>query len=260
VQQLEIDGVPVFTAPGPERVTAALMFGVGIRDESYPMLGITHLIEHLVMGALPKSHLDCNALVDVEMTVFHATGRPAAVQAFLAGICAALADLSTERIEREMGVLQAEDCPGSHPTLAALWAARFGLAGPGLALAGGGVPEGVTEDDVRAHARRWFVRGNAALIWHGALPADLRLPLPEGAAPQRVRPAPRPQEQPVWMQGPTRGAGLLLMSAEPLNSPLSVAVDVLQERLRDVAWHERGLSYHAAVEIVDIAPGHGRSP
>jgi hypothetical protein len=256
VHRIEIDGVPVFSAAGPDRATAALMFGVGIRDESYPTLGITHLVEHLVMGSLPKSHLDSNAMVDLETTVFHATGRPEAVQAFLAGVCAALADLPTDRIEREIGVLQAEDCAGTHPTAAALWAARFGLAGPGLALGGGGVPDKVSEDDVRAHAGRWFVRGNAALIWHGELPPDLRLPLPEGPVPERPRPQPRPQAGPAWLEGPTPGVGLLLTSAEPLNSPLSIAVDVLQERMRDLARHERGLSYHADVHIVDVAPAH----
>jgi hypothetical protein len=53
VQRIDIDGVPVFTAPGPERVTAALPFGVGLRDESYATIEVTHLIEHLVMGSLP---------------------------------------------------------------------------------------------------------------------------------------------------------------------------------------------------------------
>ncbi len=254
VQRIEIDGVPVFTAPGPGRASAALVFGVGIRDETYATLGITHLIEHLAMGTLPKSHLESNATVDVESTVFYASGRPAAVADFVARVCAALGDLPTDRIDLETGVLEAENCHGSHPTAAALWGARFRLNGPGLALAGGGVPCGLTEDQVRAHAQKWFVRSNAALAWHGELPADLRIALPDGPRPERAVPQERPQDRPVWMQGATPGVGLLLTSAPTPNNPLNVAVEVLEGRLTDVARHQRGLSYSVTREVVDVAP------
>jgi hypothetical protein len=255
VQRIEIDGVPVFTAPGPERVTAGLVFGVGVRDESYALLGTTHLVEHLVMGSLPKSHLECNAMVDTEMTVFHATGRPEAVVAFLSGICAALADLPVHRIAQEIGVLEAENCAGAHPTAAALWAARFRLTGPGIAVAGGGVPVGVDDEAVRAHARRWFVRSNAALVWHGELPDGLRLPLPDGPRPERPAPVRRSQSGPVWMQGPALGAGLLLTAGDQRDPAVGAGIEVLLERVRDVARHERGLSYHADVGIADVAEG-----
>ena len=36
VQRIDVDGIPVRTAPGPERITAALVFGVGSRDETFP--------------------------------------------------------------------------------------------------------------------------------------------------------------------------------------------------------------------------------
>ena len=255
MQRIEIDGVPVFTAPGPDRAAAALVFGVGIRDESYATLGITHLVEHLAMGALPKSHLERNATVDVESTVFFANGRPQAVADFVTRVCAALSDLPTDRMDLEMGVLEAENCAGSHPTAAALWGARFRLNGPGLALAGGGVPVGLTEEQVRAHARKWFVRANAALAWHGELPADLRLDLPDGPSPERGTPEERPQDRPVWMQGATPGVGLLLTSAPTPNHPLNVAVEVLEGRLTDVARHQRGLSYSVLREVIDVAPG-----
>jgi predicted Zn-dependent peptidase len=255
VQRIEIDGVPVFTAPGPGRASAALVFGVGIRDETYATLGITHLIEHLAMGALPKSHLESNATVDVESTVFFASGRPQAVADFVTRVCAALSDLPTDRIDLETGVLEAENCHGSHPTAAALWGARFRLNGPGLALAGGGVPCGLTEEQVRAHAQKWFVRSNAALAWHGELPADLRVGLPDGPRPERPAPEDRPQDRPVWMQGATQGVGLLLTSAPTPNHALNVAVEVLESRLTDVARHQRGLSYSVTREVVDVAPG-----
>ena len=256
MQRIEVDGVPVFTAPGPERATAALIVGVGVRDETFATLGVTHLVEHLVMGALPKSHLECNAMVDVETTSFVATGRPDRVAGFLAAVCAAIGDLPTDRIALETGVLEAENCAGSHPTAAVLWGARFRLAGPGLALAGGGVPATLTEEQVRAHVRRWFVGGNAALAWHGPAPEGLRLPLPDGPRPARPVPAARPQTGPVWTTGPTAGVGLLVRSDRAPDTALTVALDVLEERMRDVARHQRGLSYHSETVVVDVAPGH----
>src|SRR3712207_8636558 len=47
--------------------------------------------------------------------------------------------------------LRAENCSTAHSTLGGLWAARFGLIGPGLAVADGPGPEYLTEETVRAH-------------------------------------------------------------------------------------------------------------
>ncbi|NEK58030.1 insulinase family protein [Geodermatophilus sabuli] len=254
MQRIEIDGVPVISAPGPERITAALVFGVGLRDETFATIEITHLVEHLAMGALPKSHLRCNAVTDVDTTAFYATGRPEAVRAFLEGVCRALSDLPTERLELEVGVLEAENCSTADSTIGALWAARFGLTGPGLVMADGPGRRYLTEDLVRAHARRWFVRGNAALWCSGAVPAGLRLPLPAGPRPERAIPAARPQTGPVWTAGHGSGVGLLLASGGSGDPALMVGVDVLKERLRDTARHARGLSYSVDSLGLDLGP------
>ena len=255
MQRIEIDGLPVFTADGPERVTAALMFGVGLRDETFATVGVTHLIEHLVMGTLPKSHLQSNALVDIDSTVFYATGRPDAVRAFVEAVCRAISDLPLDRMPLEIGVLQAENCAGSHSTVAALLGARYGLRGPGLTVtAGGAGPEFLTEAVVRDHLRRWFVRENAALVWHGPLPEGMSLRLPSGPRPLRPVPEPCHQPGPFWTQGPVfDGAGLLLVGP-PRDPALTIAVRVLEERMGDIARHARGLSYSAGVEFVDSAP------
>jgi hypothetical protein len=195
-------------------------------------------------------------MVDVESTTFFATGWPDRVAGFLAAVCAAIGDPPTDRIALETGVLQAENCAGAHPTAAVLWGARFRLAGAGLALAGGGVPVPLTEEQVRDHVRRWFVRGNATLAWHGPAPEGLRLPLPDGPRPPRPAPVARPQSAPVWTTGPTVGVGLLVRSPQALNTPLNIALDVLQERMRDLARHQRGLSYHCESVVLDVDPGH----
>ncbi len=253
VQRTQIDGVPVFTAAGPERTTAALVFGVGLRDETFATIEVTHLVEHLAMAALPRTHLRCNAVTDVDSTAFFATGRPAAVRAFLEGICRALADLPTERMAAEAGVLQAEGCGTGSSTVSALWAARYGLTGPGLTVSAGPGPEHLTEETVRAHAARWFVRGNAALWCHGPLPEGLRLPLPDGPRPQRRVPAPRPQDGPVWTRTDAPGVGLLLATDRPADVALAVAVDVVKDRLRERARHTRGLSYAVDSLTLDLA-------
>ncbi|SFO21259.1 hypothetical protein SAMN05660359_02080 [Geodermatophilus obscurus] len=254
VQRTVIDGVPVFSAGGRERTTAALVFGVGLRDETFATIEVTHLVEHLAMAALPRTHLRCNAVTDVDSTAFFATGRPDAVGAFLEAVCRALGDLPTDRLAAEAGVLQAESCAAGSSTVSALWAARYGLTGPGLTVSSGPGPEYLSEDTVRAHAARWFVRGNAALWCHGPLPTGLRLPLPAGPRPRRRLPVPRPQDGPVWTRTDVPGVGLLLATDTPDDVALAVGVQVAAERLRERARHARGLSYAVDSLTLDLAP------
>jgi hypothetical protein len=94
------------------------------------------------------------------------------------------------------------------------------------------------------------------VFWHGDLPEGLRLPLPEGPPPVHRRPGVRAQAGPVWMNGPAVGAGLLLTCTDPFDAGFGLAVEVLLERLRDVARHERGLSYNADIEVVDVGRDH----
>jgi zinc protease len=255
VQRTVVDGVPVFSAGGRERTTAALVFGVGLRDETFATIEVTHLVEHLAMAALPRTHLRCNAVTDVDSTAFFATGRPGAVGGFLEAVCRALADLPTDRLAAEAGVLQAESCTAVSSTVSALWAARYGLTGPGLTVSSGPGPEHLSEETVRAHAARWFVRGNAALWCHGPLPDGLRLPLPAGPRPVRRLPVPRPQDGPVWTRTDVPGVGLLLATDTPADAGLAVGVQVAAERLRERARHARGLSYAVDSLALDLSPG-----
>ncbi|HEX2072681.1 MAG TPA: hypothetical protein VHF92_02755 [Geodermatophilus sp.] len=105
---------------------------------------------------------------------------------------------------------------------------------------------------MRAHARRWFVRGNAALWCAGPLPPGLRLPLPAGSPPERPVPAPRPQPGPVWTQGHGAGVGLLLSAGGAGDPALTIGIEVLKERLRDTARLARGLSYSVDSLALDV--------
>src|SRR6266545_162483 len=133
MEQTVIDGVTAYWAPGPEPMTATLAFGCGARDETFRTIGVTHLIEHLAMGTLPRLHHDHNASVDMEITQFYATGKPAQLVEFLGTICAALRDLPLDRIGKEAGVLAAEGSQAIHPTAATLLTRRFGTSSYGLA-------------------------------------------------------------------------------------------------------------------------------
>ncbi|WP_091061580.1 M16 family metallopeptidase [Klenkia brasiliensis] len=247
MQRLEIDGIPVLHRPGPRRTTMALVFGVGVRDETFSTRETTHLVEHLVMGTLPKSSLRSNGMTTVDSTHFHATGRPEAVASFIEGVCAGLRAMSLDRVHTEVGVLQAEDCSGVGGFPESMLAQRYGLAGPGLAWPGGAGPEYLRDEDVLAFARRWFVAGNAVLVCHGELPAGLRLDLPPGPRPEHA-PAPRrPQPVACWAKSWAPGVGLMVSADGPWDPALRLAFDVLAERVQDVARTQRGLSYSTGV-------------
>ncbi len=252
VREIVVDGVRVFHVEGPTKTTAGLLFGVGMRDERLSAVGVTHLIEHLALSTLPKSHLDFNGSVGVDHTVFHATGRPEEVGAFLEQVCRALGDLPLDRLVQEAGVLAAEDCYGTSPTMAAAWTARFGLDGPGMCTMAGPGPLALTAEVVTEHAARWFTAGNAAVAVVGPLPPRLRLPLAPGARPERRVPLAQVGTGPQWLAGPCPGVGLLLDRPDPHEPAATVAVEVLRERLKDVARTQRGLSYSVEVEVLDV--------
>lgn len=248
MRRTEIDGVPVVWAPGPEPLHAVLTFGCGVRDESFRTIGVTHLIEHLAMSALPRLHHDHNASVDLELTQFFAAGPPEHIVSFLALVCEGLADLPVHRLSQEAGVLAAEGGCGTHPTAAALCTRRFGLESYGLAAWAGPGFDRISADMVRAHAARFFVNGNAVLQLTGPPPAGLRLPLPAGPRPAHdVRP-PAVADGPRWFTEQVPSVGVSL-TGTPDSRVWTIGLLALAERLRLSARHDRGLSYDIGAEL-----------
>lgn len=233
----------------------ALVFGVGVRDETFATREVTHLVEHLVMGTLPKSNLQRNGMTTVDSTHFHATGRPAAVAAFIEGVCTGLRELSLARADAEIGVLQAEDCSGVGGFVESMFAQRYGLSGLGVAYPGGPGPQYLSDDTITAHARRWFVAENAVLVCHGELPEGLRLDLPRGPRPVHDAVAAREQHGAAWGKSWAAGVGLMVTSTGPWDPALRVALDVVRERVQDVARTERGLSYSSGIVTQDVDRG-----
>ncbi|GGU48660.1 M16 family metallopeptidase [Lentzea flava] len=242
MQHTVIDGVDVYWAQGPAPMIATLTFGCGVRDESFRTLGVTHLIEHLAMSTLPRLHHEHNAMVDIEVTKFFATGKPAQLVDFIAAVCEALSDLPLSRIEKEAGVLTAEGSSGCHPTAGVLLARRYGIAGPGLAPWDGPGYDRIPAEAVTAHAARFFTRGNAVLTLTGPPPEGLRLPLPEGPRVVHDPVSPLSVDGPRWLAEDVPCVGMSLRG--PSVSPVdAMGLQVLSHRLTEVARKEKGLSY-----------------
>lgn len=240
----EVDGVAVHHLGSADPVcTATLVFGVGSRDETLPTQGVLHALEHIVMDAAKDTAAEINASVGPSETEFMASGTPPRVGEFLARICHGLAEPPTARLGAEAPIIAAELDQVGGPELA-LHAARYGIRDLGLAAMDGPGPDGLTGDQLRAAAARWFVTGNAALLVDGPLPADLLLPLRPGGPPahHRVRPRRWPGPHAARIDAPACAVSVLL--PPPAADRLDVlAVEVIGQRLRDTLRHRDGLSY-----------------
>lgn len=237
----EVDGVPAFWPPTREGPAAALlMFRVGQADETLPVRGITHMVEHLALVPTGRAPHDYNGQTGSSTTSFGVVGQPGELVGFFDALGQALRSLPVDRLASECTVLQTEEQSRAHSSQA-LWSLRWGPNGHGLM----GYDElGVHKldgDSVQQWADRWFVRQNAALVLNGPPPRGLRLPLGDGvrAAPPVVLPAVEPL--PTWypQQPPTFGLSYL----RDRSAASAVAAWLLQERMHDALRREHGLVY-----------------
>lgn len=241
MQRTEIDGVTTFWEQGPEPFTGSLVFGVGARHETFRTAQVAHLVEHLVMSTMPKTHLDHNARVEIDTTTFHATGPREAVVDFLERVCRALADLPLHHMEREAGVLHAEEGTSEHPALCWALDRRFGRSGPGLLSSTGPGPKRITQDHVREFVTRHFVRDNAVLVMTGPPPEGLRLPLPAGPRPPEYPGKATALPLPAFLRDEIPHPTLsFTLSREEWSGSL---VRILAERVLDDIRHQRGIAY-----------------
>lgn len=253
MNRAELDGVPVLWEQGPPPFSANLVFGVGARHESFRTLGVTHLVEHLVMGTLGKSALDRNAEVDLMTTTFYAAGPVQAVVDFVHRVCGAISDLPLDGLTREAGVLDAEGGSPEHPALAASLLRRYGHRAQGLAGSSGPGHTQLTAEHVTEHVRRHFTRQNAVLVLTGPPPPQLHLELPDG---NRV---PLPVADPVpglrvgWSHEQLPVLVLSGLVEEPdVGGIFSL---LLRERVEDDLRTGRGVSYEIDASSAPIKPG-----
>lgn len=243
-----VDGVPVFWAQGPGPLTAGLVIGMGLHHEDFRSNGVGHAVEHLAMSVIPRSHLDRNASIGLTETEFTATGPVGAVAEFLGQVCAALADLPLPRLEREVGVLDAESGLFTNPAHGAALALRFGYTGLGLAPLGTLPAASLTPEQVLGHARRHALRGNAAVYLSGPIPPELRLPLPDGPAPPTPPVDVLGPKPPGWVSWDTPWPVLSYLGPD---GPARRGADrILIERLVEQLRHEEGVVYDVRPDVV----------
>ena len=172
---------------------------MGLQHEEFRSNGVGHAVEHLAMSAVPRSHLDRNASIGLTETEFTATGPVAAVVEFLRQVCEGLADLPLTRLEREVGVLDAESGPGdqSRARRGARSAVRLHRPRPGpLGYAASRRAHPGAGAGPCAAARRAGQRGGVPVRTD---PGGLRLPLPDGPAPPDPPPVAARAPSPGWV-------------------------------------------------------------
>ena len=249
-----IDGVPVFQADGPGPLSAGLVFGVGRADETFVRGGLTHLVEHLTMGALGRLSIEANASVDLSVTEFTATGPADGVVAFLRSVCVALADLPTDRLAVEADVLRTEGGSSATPVVGALLSEVFGMRGFGLAGVREPAIRSLTADHVREWARTWFHRSNAALWLSGPAPDGISLPLPDGPSPRHLPAVQRSVPTPACVVLPLEN-GVALGAAMPHDPALGATVDILRDRVEEELRHRRGVAYAVQADRIPVDAG-----
>lgn len=256
MQHSVVDEVPVFWEQGPAPLSAGLCFRAGLADETFASGGLTHLVEHLVMGALPKSHVDRNASVQLDATEFTATGEPEHVVQFLAQVCALLSDLPLDRLATEARVLMAEEASSGGGVLGELMLRRYGARGFGLTGMVEPAVGSLTHEQVRAHVCRRFTTGNAALWLTGPPPAGLRLNLPAGPPVDRPTQARLPLRLPA--QARYAGSDVALSFEGPPSEALACGLRIVLDRMQDALRHRGGHSYAVdfVADRVDSATAH----
>ncbi|GAB7049926.1 M16 family metallopeptidase [Catenuloplanes indicus] len=249
ITHTEVDGVPVVLAPMDGPMAAGLVFRVGRADETLARSGVTHLIEHLALHGLGMTDYHFNGATSPITTTFQSQGTEADVVAFLNGVCGALTDLPVDRLAVEKEILRTEEASRGNSVAEPLAIWRYGARGHGVV----GYPEfglaGLTADDLRGWAARWFTRANAMLWIAGdRVPAGLRLTLPDGGTrmPAPVVTSALPVT-PAYFHGPSERA-VVYEGIVARSTAAGVFAGVLERALFRSLRQEGGYSYHVGAD------------
>jgi len=231
-----VGGIPTFWIPGSERLSVALLFGVGVRDETLVVRGVNHLVEHLALFGLDHRTLDFNGHVTSTCTAFMVTGSVSEVQGFLDHLAASLRSLPLERLEHERRVLRTEAVSRGRSLHGLHLDFRFGPNGTGLLDAEELGLRWLGPEQLRSWMSTWFTAGNAALAVSGPDPRQLRLDLPDGPKPSRAATPSELITSPTWAGVP--GNVVALSTTAERTRAWTVASVVLtavaEHRLRQV--------------------------
>jgi zinc protease len=256
VQRAEVDGLPVYWASAPGAFRAALMFRVGVADETPATRGITHLVEHLAMFGSDSRAFEANGFVDLERSVFYASGERDDVLGWLGRCAAALAELPFARLATERRILRTEAASGDGGGIQArLLDLRFGGHGFGLANYRELGLRWLGEEEVAEWARSRFNRANAVLWMTGEPPPSLELALPDGTRhpPPPVDPLPGSSGRRFVADGT---GGLAVGGLGERSTALHAALIVAHERLYQRLRLDLGLVYEPWSNYETLGPDH----
>ena len=251
-----IGGVPVITVEAPAPRRAVLAFRVGRADETLPIGGITHLVEHLALLPFQEQPYQYGGVVEGDRTIFWVQGSEAEIGEFFGKLCANLANLPLDRLADQARILETEARSRKHSAVESLLNIRYGSRGWGSMV----FPEyGLMRPDpdrVRQWAERWFTAGNAALGVSG--PADgISLELRPG---NRMPPPdlnPVPIRTPAWMH--QRQPGIAIGFIGPRSIQFAALLRTLVRHGRTRLRFEESLSYEVSHHTVRLTDGlsHG---
>lgn len=248
VSRHEIAGVPVFVVEEPGPIAAlGITFRVGRTDETAPMAGITHLVEHLLLPASADEEVDFNGDVAAFSTSMYARGDPADLVRFLNSIVHMTKSPPFDRLEVERRTLLAEEATwaiGGAPQALAL---RYGPQGVGLAGFDEYGLRRISPSDVESWLAARFARETAAVWVSGVRPEQLDLDLAGGVA-RAALPDPKPLDDlltpSVYAFG--SGTGICLSLLGGRSPTTNFARNALRSRLMKRLRFELGLSYTIA--------------
>jgi zinc protease len=255
IQQSEVDGLPVLTAPTDGPSCAGLVFRVGRADESLARSGVTHLLEHLALFRVGLTDYHYNASTGAVVTSFHSTGDDRDLVTYLSAVCDGLNHLPLERLGTEKAVVRTEHqnrVPAANDSMN-LW--RYGARGYGLLSYGElGLPALVAQD-LEHWAQTWFTRNNAVLWIAGdQIPVGLRLDLPDGVHQPVPQPTSALPATPAYF---CEGHQTVVLDAIVLRRPAAwVFANVLERSLFRHLRQELGISYATNVAVEPRGDGY----
>jgi len=249
ISRTSIGDVPVFFVEGPGPIRAALIFRVGRVDESLPIAGYTHLVEHLALFPFRNQSYGYGGTVEGLRTVFPVSGTAEQVARHFDQLTVSLRRLPLDRLWTEARILRTEAASRKIGPVDWLLRLRFGPRHWGVLCdeeRGLNTPSHIA---VQQWADRWFTAGNAALWISGNdlppitldLPAGPRIEVPE--LPRTTLPLP------AWLSVPLGGVALSMIA--PPSSSLLLLQRLIARRARTRLRDEEGVSY-------DVTTGYQR--
>jgi hypothetical protein len=256
-------GLPIWYQALDGPVTGALTFRVGIGDEPLVRRGFTHMVEHLTLSNINDPMIQWNGFVDLNRTVFHATGPQPNVEQFLRNVAVNLANLPLDRLDTERDVLAAEARRRGQTLAGELFSRRYGAQAWGTCAWWEMAVRSAHPAELDHWRRTWFSRGNA-VVWMTAEPtADFALDLHDG--PRISTPVTDDIAQgPCWFRHDTNVVAFLVRPPRSHASTIGaqVIIEQLQRDMRgqglcysvDAAWHRLDLRRAALVVSCDTVP------